>query len=469
MKTNRAEAKGKIEKLNGVLYYMEEGEPVHAGVIRLNGNIYYAGSGGELICGHHKTVHRDMAHGILKRGVYEFDEDGVLVPGSYRKPKKKKRNGLLRALKLTKKKRLYLIGAAAALLLFVIGIAADLLRAPVSQKPVQTDPAATAESAQGASLIELPPDGELVWLCSPAMQAVYEGKAGLESAISPGDSPYRPYVFRYQLQDGARAELTLAGQEYQLSPYQTELEIDNLETDRTYRYSVAATEGDRSETYTGSFRTADSNRFISFTGIRNVRDIGGYETVDGKQVREGVLIRGQELDGLVERSYFMENPEEAEPFEFRFDMDLRQELLFDGNYVSRLGENVRHKFYTAPSYGSIFAVFNYPTIKQIFSDLADAKNYPMYLHCTYGADRTGTIVFLLQGVLGVFAEDMDFEYCLTGFVRNDCMNPENLAPIYNGLASYPGETVNEQIEYYLTEIVGVPQADLDSIRSIFLE
>ena len=468
MKMNHSDAKGKIEELNGVLYYIEEGEPVHAGVIRLNGKIYYAGTGGELVRNHHKTVHRDMSHGILKRGVYEFDEDGVLIPGTYQKPKNKKRV-FFRKLRLTKKKRVYLIGTVAAMLLFAVGVSAIKLRDHAPSRQIQIDSVVTAESNQSVPLIELPPEGELVWLCSPAMQAVYEGKISLEDAVKTSGSPYRPYVFRYRLPEGNKAELKLSGQVYELPRNRTELEINNLETDRTYHYSVTVTNANLEETYSGTFRTADTNRFITFTGVRNTRDIGGYETIYGKRVREGVLIRGGEIDGLVEPTYFLENPEEVEAFGFRTDLDLRFADLFSGNYISRLGKGVRHSFYTSPSYGGIFAKGNYSTIKRIFTDLADANNYPMYLHCTYGADRTGTIVFLLQGVLGVSAEDMDFEYGLTGFFVNGYEYADNLDSVHTGLAGYPGETINEQIEYYLTEIVGVPQEDLDSIRKIFLE
>jgi len=470
--------KNGIVQENGELIYYVDDVPKHAGVIKIGKDIYYASSKGRIVTGQH-IVHGEMTNEILKRGTYTFGEDGKLIKGSYVAPVKKKKQKKKKAVRGRRKKRESLIKKwkkaknkpliIAMLVLLVLALVvvwladSGRLGAWIDEKPTT----AISPSVK----VKLPEFTEDVLLCSKAAKQEYDGMLSLAAAAEAGE-PYRAFSFQYSLNNcsgvlliSENSDLSSA-REYVLAEREQNVTIDNLKVDTTYYYKVTA----GGQEFFGSFHTARSNRFVNIPGLKNVRDIGGYETLDGKKIKQGMIIRGVEMDGFVNASYFvpanqLENVQET--FGFVYDMDLRSSEIYNGTYTSRLG--VAHKFYGMSMYGEIFGKDAHWNLKQVFSDLADPNKYPMYMHCTWGQDRTGTVIYLLQGLLNVSEEDMKREYTLSGYVEPKLIDGAKIEVVAAGLQSYAGDTLQEKIVTFLKTEVGVTQAEIDSIRAILLE
>ncbi len=234
-----------------------------------------------------------------------------------------------------------------------------------------------------------------------------------------------------------------------------------------YRFSLHLSDNERMD-FCGSFETADTPRILTIGGIRNVRDIGGWKTVDGREIKQGMLYRGTELDGAVRPELKLTDKGRNELLStlgIRSDMDLRSsEDNVPGSYI--LGANVGHQYYEVSMYSGVFTEEGKTVIKDIFSDLAKPEKYPVYLHCTFGVDRTGTVCYLLEALLGVNEEDLVRDYELSGLFA-DGMTRENLKGITDSLEEYEGNTIGQKVENYMLSI-GVTIEEIESIRNIFL-
>lgn len=250
-------------------------------------------------------------------------------------------------------------------------------------------------------------------------------------------------------------------QVYYLESSSGVFDFKHLYTNTTYYYRVTVYTRQGTDTAMGQFKTADTPRILSIDGLSNVRDIGNWRTDSGKRIKQGLLIRGTEMDGAVESGYHLTNAglvDMLEIFGIKTDIDLRAQTATSKD---ALGSRVDHKYYDMVQYDGIFTDYGKEKIRMVFADLANPDNYPIYLHCTYGCDRTGTICYLLEALLGVSRGDCLKDYGLSN------LNIANIQVIENGLKSYEGDTLKEQVESYLLSC-GVSEYQISSIRNIFL-
>lgn len=453
---------------------LEEKTSLQTGVFQTGNEASERDSGGKVAKGQYSSRSRRL-NGTSQRGKYITDNELTTTAEENRMPGRQtnreyaptEMNDFAETDFYEERRNKRLLVAVLMLMVLLVAIAQLADSGKFSSPAAQNSSITISDNVK----ITLPRYTGDVLLCSNAAKQEYDGKMNIKTAVKAGD-PYRPFRFEYSLVNcsgvllvGEQEDLSDAC-EYVLHESERYIEIDNLKVDTTYYYKVVVNE----QEYLGNFHTAPSTRFISIPGLTNTRDIGGGTTLDGKKVKQGLLIRGVELDGLVNAAYFIPEDElenVQNTFGFVYDLDLRASVLYMGKYVSRL--NVPHRFYNAPNYGEIFAQSYRASLKQIFTDLADPQKYPMYLHCTWGRDRTGTIVFLLQGILNMSEEDMVREYLLTGYRDSSIVESDYMDVIISGLNPYEGNTLQEKIVTFLTTEIGVTDAEIASIRSIFLE
>lgn len=250
----------------------------------------------------------------------------------------------------------------------------------------------------------------------------------------------------------------------------------NLLPNTTYYYKVLARDANDTliESNIATFTTEDAPRFLYVENLINARDIGGYTGLDGKRIKYGMVYRGSELDGKVEPTYKLnENGKEVMLDELlvSYDMDLRGTQ----SVAAALGDGVPRDFFTMRYYSEIFQDKNKAVMGQILKEFAKPENYPIYVHCTYGADRTGTVCFLLEALLGVDKADLLLEYTLTGFAfphvsldRTDATNPPRFLQFVEDFEALSGDTYAEKAETYCKS-VGLTDREIAAIRSLLLE
>jgi len=265
----------------------------------------------------------------------------------------------------------------------------------------------------------------------------------------------------------------------------TEAYLSNLELGAKYLWSVAVagTEDEVSATFETEARPP---RLLYAEGVLNLRDLGGWKGLGGRRVKQGMIFRSAGLRSSAHRkggSLFGGGftPGETrvtskgiavlrEDLKIRTDLELRNNQETACMPTTVLGEGVAWVRVPFAAYDFIDnPVRGREPFLAIFRTFLEPANYPVLCHCSGGRDRTGTLAFLLNGLLGVDGDDLCRDWEATAFCEDDLkFGPGRLERLLGYLDGLGGATVAERCERYALSC-GVTKDEIAKFREIMLE
>lgn len=265
--------------------------------------------------------------------------------------------------------------------------------------------------------------------------------------------------------------------------------------------------------------TATGQRRTIKSSVRNVRDLGGLAadtnndgTPDGT-IKYGKLYRGAQIntsegvDSLIKLGITREidlretgdNGAGTQPHfgdtshqtnqnnvNLKYDIDINDND-FDGNSIAASNGNIGYKDIvirnylinptTVTGYYNTAHLDNYREFKKVLKKTMQyaINGENIYFHCTIGTDRTGTLAYFLEGLLGVSLEDRIEDYELTYYygLTNRHRFHNNLSGsswnprFYAMYMSYP--TYDEIYDFYTYERESDDDTLLASFKNAMIE
>jgi len=183
------------------------------------------------------------------------------------------------------------------------------------------------------------------------------------------------------------------------------------------------------------------DRVIHLKGTSNTRDIGGYETSDGRTLRWRQIIRSDNLSRLTARDF-----QKLEEMGLKTIIDLRTERENEQGPTEWQGENppdIYHfpigradndwfnkqrkmlksnRFTERQSMEHMvngyrmIADEGLPSYQELMALVLDESNWPILIHCNAGKDRAGIATMLILEALGVDRETIMEDFLLTNTV-----------------------------------------------------
>lgn len=254
--------------------------------------------------------------------------------------------------------------------------------------------------------------------------------------------------------------------------------------------------------------TIQASRLLPLEGGFNLRDMGGYTTADGRQVKHGMLYRSGMMSMLTEADeQHLAGLGIATVCDLRRDGERQRDptrwcepagvhyWTRDYSESSGVLSELLNGVTTADDMrGAMITLYpeilvdHAPSYRFLFGRLLDG-HVPLLFNCSAGKDRTGVAAALILSVLGVPRETILEDYLLTnehadfsrmlerssaGFERYAAMGEAVMKPLFAADADYLAEMYDSLdrdhggLDTYLAAI-GVDSAARATLRELLLD
>ncbi len=283
---------------------------------------------------------------------------------------------------------------------------------------------------------------------------------------------------------------------------QAPVKVTGLARDSQHRFRVDDQRGNQ---------VVAGERRLGFQGAPNFRDFGGYVTEDGRRVRWGFLYRSGQLSTLSDEDLAL-----LASLELDLVCDFRrvEEQLNDPNRLPAQntprtvslpiepGSNARFFEEAEQGWTGRDPMFNFmvhinhdfaesqsETYARMFREILATDQARFLVHCAAGKDRTGFAVAIILLALGVPRDTVMRDYMLTrqffipaheltrirGKYDMQHVEEEAILPMLEVHEVYLQralETIDElhgSVDRYLSEAMGLSEADLEELRRRYLD
>lgn len=208
----------------------------------------------------------------------------------------------------------------------------------------------------------------------------------------------------------------------------------------------------------GVLNPLDQVRWIR-SATANMRDLGGWPC-DGGTVKYGLLYRSGEL-----------NAQDEDLLINQLGITVECDLTADGEaaYPGKM------RFIGHTSY-AMYSLANTEAWQVNLRGIFDAVRYgdPVVFHCSMGADRTGTLACILEGLLGVSQSDIDKDYELTSFYALRARNGNyqggttDWAHLIAQIEALSGDTFRDKVVGFVLGL-GFTAEDINAFRHAMID
>ncbi len=194
----------------------------------------------------------------------------------------------------------------------------------------------------------------------------------------------------------------------------------------------------------GVFAVANAQneaRVINLEGQANFRDIGGYETKDGRAIKMGKVYRSGELQKLTDKdvgklkalhvntlvNFLMEEeiekrgrdrlPEGVKEVFVPIDGDVAAELTREVGVARDTGDFSKIPVELNPEVHRLLTEAGAESYASLVREIIKDKDGALVYHCSHGIHRTGTATAIILSLVGVPWESVRQDYLLSNETR----------------------------------------------------